>query len=127
MALIAYKQNNLSEAKTIAEKWLNSDVMKNVPDEYAVGLQNVIANIELDSGRVNEAKTKALDTWALYQSIAGLWEESAKIVAECYFQQKDTEKARSWYNRLINSQFEYWRREGNKGIAKLTVPSNEGK
>jgi outer membrane assembly lipoprotein YfiO len=127
MALIAYKQNNLSEAKTIAEKWLNSDVMKNVPDEYAVGLQNVIANVELDSGSVNEAKTKALDTWALYQSIGGLWEESAKIVAECYFQQKDTEKAKSWYNRLINSQFEYWRREGNKGIAKLTVPSNEGK
>jgi len=125
-ALIAHKQNNLSEAKTIAEKWLSDEDMKKMPDEYAVGLQNIIARIALDSGNASEAKTKALDTWALYQATAGLWEEAAQIVAESYYQQKDIEKATSWYNRLVSSQFEYWRRIGRTGIAKITGSTGEG-
>ncbi|HGJ64615.1 TPA: tetratricopeptide repeat protein [bacterium] len=126
-ALIAYKQGNLLDAKNFAEKWLDNESLKKMPDEYAVGLQNIIAKIILDSGNPSGARTNALDTWALFQSTNGLWEESAEIVAESYFQQKDMEKAKSWYNRLVNSQFEYWRRVGRNGITKIAGPSNEGK
>ena len=127
MALITYDQKNLTDAKSMAENWLNNEATKDMPDEFTVGMQNIVAKVDLDSGNVSEAKTKALDTWALYQSINGLWEESADIVAKCYLQQKDTEKARSWYNRLQNSVYEQWRVVGRDGIAQLMGTSGGGK
>jgi len=127
MAFIAYDQKNLIDAKTMAENWVNNEATKDMPDEYTVGMQNLMAKIELDAGSVSAAKTRALDTWALYQSINGLWEESAYIVAKCYLQQKDTEKARSWFNRLQNSIYEQWRVIGRDGITQLMGPSGGGK
>jgi len=127
MALITYDQKNLAESKSMAENWLKNEATKDMPDEFTVGMQNVVAKVDLDSGNVSEAKTKALDTWALYQTINGLWEESAYIVAKCYLQQKDAEKARSWFNRLQNSTYEQWRVVGRDGIAQLTGTSGDGK
>jgi tetratricopeptide (TPR) repeat protein len=127
MALITYDQKSFADAKSMAENWLNNEATKDMPDEFTVGMQNVVSKVELDSGNVSEAKTKALDTWALYQTINGLWEESAYIVAKCYLQQKDAEKARSWFNRLQNSTYEQWRVVGRDGIAQLAVTPDGGK
>jgi tetratricopeptide (TPR) repeat protein len=123
MALIAYDQKKTDEAKNIAESWLNNEIAKDMPDEYTVGMQNILTKIEFDSGKISEAKTRALDTWALYQSINGLWEESAYMVARCYMSQNDSDKARSWFNRLVNSNSEQWRSVGRAGIAQLTGTS----
>ncbi len=122
-ALVAYEQKNLIEARNFAESWIDVEKTKNMPDEYTVGMQNLLAKIEFDIGKVNEAKTRALDTWALYQSINGLWEESAYIVAKCYMQQNDSERARTWFNRLVNSNSEQWRSIGRAGIAQLSGTS----
>ncbi|MEK7397447.1 MAG: tetratricopeptide repeat protein, partial [Candidatus Poribacteria bacterium] len=123
MALIAYDQKKTDEAKNIAENWLNNETAKDMPDEYTVGMQNILTKIEFDSGKISEAKTRALDTWALYQSINGLWEESAYMVARCYMSQNDSDKARSWFNRLVNSNSEQWRSVGRAGITQLTGTS----
>ena len=109
LAAIAYEQGELAEAKTMVENWLNTDAAQNMADEYSVGIQVLQAKIALASGDVSESKALALDTWALFSSIDGLWEESAYIVAECYQQQDDMEKARTWYEKLQGSSIERWR------------------
>jgi tetratricopeptide (TPR) repeat protein len=119
LAHIAYKQGKLDDARTMAENWLNNDVVQDMADEYNVGIQVLLANIALDSGNIAEAKAQALDTWALFQSVIGLWEESAYIVAKCYQQQNDVEKARSWFGKLQDSALERWRVVGQNAISQL--------
>ena len=118
-AMIAYDQGKLIEAKSMAEAWLNNDNIKDLADEYSVDMQLLLAKIDLTAGNINQARSKALDIWALYQSINGLWEEAAYVVARCYQQQKDLERAKSWYNRLQGSQFLQWRTLAQNAIAQL--------
>ncbi len=103
----------------MVEAWLNNDNIKDLADEYNVSMQLLLAKIDLSAGSINQARSKALDVWALYQSTNGLWEEAAYIVAKCYQQQKDLEKAKSWYNRLQGSQFLQWRTLAQNAIAQL--------
>jgi tetratricopeptide (TPR) repeat protein len=109
LASIDYKQGNLSSARTKAESWLNDDLAEDMADEYKVGMQNLLSNIEMESGNIDEAKAQALDTWAIFQSTDGLWEEAAYIVANCYQKQNNAEKAASWFGRLRSSSYELWR------------------
>lgn len=109
LASIAYEFGELDNAKSMAGKWLNSSVAQDMADEYSVGIQVLQAKIALASGKVSEAKALALDTWALFNSVDGLWEESAYIVAKCYQNQNDMEKARTWFEKLQGSSIERWR------------------
>lgn len=109
LAAIAFEQGELAESKTMVENWLNAAAAQDMADEYSVEIQVLQAKIALASGDVSESKTLALDTWALFSSVDGLWEESAYIVAKCYQRQNDTEKARTWYEKLQGSYIERWR------------------
>lgn len=120
IAFIAYDSGNLNEAKAILEKWQDSETIKDMADEYKVGIQVLTAKIALSLGNFSEAKTQALDTWALHQSVNGLWEESAYIVAKCYLQQNDMERARSWFDKLEKSSSERWRIMARDAISKLS-------
>ena len=119
LASITYDEGKLVNAKAMAENWLSSEVAKDMPDEYNVGIQVLLAKIALASGSISEAKAQALDTWALFQSIDGLWEESAYIVAKCYQKQSDIEKARSWFEKLQGSSIELWKMKGRDAILQL--------
>ena len=119
MAYINYDQGKLVDAKTMAENWLGNQATEEMADEYNVGIQVLLAKIALDSGSVSEAKAQALDTWALFQTIDGLWEESAYIVGKCYKKENDLEKARSWFERLQKSPFELWRVAARDAISQL--------
>ena len=93
----------------MVENLLNAAAAQNMADEYSVEIQVLQAKIALASGDVSESKALALDTWALFSSVDGLWEESAYIVAKCYQRQDDAEKARAWYEKLQASYIERWR------------------
>ena len=109
LAAIAYELGELDTASTIVENWLNTAAAQEMADEYSVGVQVLQAKIALASGNVGEAKALALDTWALFSSVDGLWEESAYIVAKCYQKQNDMEKAKTWFEKLQGSSIERWR------------------
>ncbi|MFC1714075.1 tetratricopeptide repeat protein [Candidatus Poribacteria bacterium] len=119
LAAIAYEQGELAGAKTMVENWLNTPAAQNMADEYSVGVQVLQAKIALASGDVSESKALALDTWALFSSVDGLWEESAYIVAKSYQRQNDTEKARTWFEKLQGSSIERWRVIANGGLMQL--------
>jgi tetratricopeptide (TPR) repeat protein len=119
LASIAYELGELDDARTMAENWLSNDVVQDMADEYNVGTQVLLAKIALASGNISEAKAQALDTWALFNSVIGLWEESAYIVAKSYQQQSDMEKARSWFEKLQDSSLERWRVVARDTIAQL--------
>ncbi|MBD3183559.1 tetratricopeptide repeat protein [Candidatus Poribacteria bacterium] len=119
-AYIAYKQGNLTQAKSLAENWLDTEITEELADEYNVGMQVLLSKIELDSGSSGVAKALALDTWALFQSIDGLWEESAYIVAKSYQKENDIEKAKSWFERLQSSSLEMWRVAARDALTKIT-------
>jgi tetratricopeptide (TPR) repeat protein len=119
LAAIAYDQGDLNAAKAMAESWLNNDFAQDMSDEYNVGAQVLLAKVALASGNIAEAKAQALDTWALYKTISGLWEESAYVVAKCYQQENDIEKARTWYERLQDSYLERWRVISRGAILQL--------
>ena len=118
-AYIAYGEGKLDEAGAMAEEWLDNDVAQDMADEYNVGMQVLLAKIAFDSGMYAEAKAQALDTWALFESVDGLWEESAYIVAECYQKQNDLEKAKAWFEKLQNSSLEKWRKIASDALAQL--------
>ena len=119
LASIAYELGELDSARTMAEDWLDRDVAEDMADEYNVGIQVLLAKIALASGDVSEAKAQALDTWALFNSASGLWEESAYIVAKSYQQQNDIEKATSWFEKLQKSYLERWRVVARDAISQL--------
>ncbi|MBM3211995.1 tetratricopeptide repeat protein, partial [Candidatus Poribacteria bacterium] len=119
LANIAFDLGQLSEARSLLEVWENSKLLQEVPDEFNAEIQVLSAKIELSAGNVNEAKTMALDTWALFQSINGLWEEPAYIVAKCYQQQNDIDRAKSWFEKLDKSSSPRWRMVGTNGILSL--------
>ena len=119
LASIAYELGELNDARTMAENWLNNDVVQDMADEYNVGVQVLLAKIALASGNISEAKAQALDTWALFSSVNGLWEESAYIVAKSYQRQNDMEKARSWFEKLQDSSLERWRVVARDAIVQL--------
>jgi hypothetical protein len=118
LALIAFDQGKLDEAKSLAEAWI--DKVKDLPDEYSVEMQVLLAKIDLTKGNISQARSKALDIWALNQSISGLWEESAYIVAKSYLLQNDTERAKSWINRLQSSQYQRWKLSAQELLAQLS-------
>jgi len=119
LAAIAFQQGELAESKTMVENWLNDAAAQNMADEYSVGVQVLQAKIALASGNVSESKALALDTWALFSSVDGLWEESAYIVAKCYQQQNDAEKARTWYEKLQGSYIQRWRVVAGDALMQL--------
>ena len=119
LAVIAYDQGELNSARSMAENWLDSDFAQEMADEFSVGMQVLMAKIALASGNVAEAKAQALDTWALYKTISGLWEEAAYVVAKCYQQENDSEKAKSWYEKLEDSYLERWRVISRGAILRL--------
>jgi hypothetical protein len=88
-------------------------------DEYSVGVQVLQSKVALASGNVAEAKALSLDTWALFNSVDGLWEDSAYIVAKCYEQQNDMEKARTWFEKLQGSSVERWRVVARGALTRL--------
>jgi len=94
-------------------------VITDMADEYSVGIQVLLAKIALASGNVTEARVQALDTWALFNSISGLWEESAYVVAKSYQQENNMEKARSWFEKLQDSLLERWRVMARDSISQL--------
>jgi len=119
LASIAYEQGQLDNARTMAENWLDNDLAQEMADEYNVGIQVLLAKIALASGNVAEAKAQALDTWALFKTISGLWEESSYLVAKCYQQENDIEKAKTWFEKLEDSYLERWRAIGRGAIIRL--------
>lgn len=119
LAAIAYELGDMTTAKALVDKWISTPIVQEMADEYSVGIQVLEAKIALASGDVVGAKALALDTWALFSSVDGLWEESAHLVAKCYQQQNDAEKAKTWFEKLLGSPFEKWRVVANEGIAKL--------
>ena len=119
LAAIAYELGELDTARTIVENWLNAPATQELADEYSVGVQVLQAKIALMSGNIAEAKALALDTWALFSSVDGLWEESAYIVAKCYKQQGDTEKSRTWFEKLQGSTIERWRAVARGALMQL--------
>ena len=65
------------------------------------------------------AKAQALDTWALFSSVDGLWEESAYLVAKSYQREGDMAKARTWFEKLQGSSIERWRVVARGALAQL--------
>ena len=119
LAAIAYELGDVGSAKIMADNWVNASAAQEMADEYTVEVQVLQAKIALASGDIAGAKTQALDTWALYNSVDGLWEEAAYIVAKCYQQQNDIEKATTWFEKLQGSSIERWRVVASGGLTQL--------